>query len=277
MIDGSFREKFHSLDFFCNQTFPKDQYELNWIEYYSDINHELKTKASRYPNCNIITLENQDPYHSSYCFNEGIKVSKGELLVIPDADVIVEEDFLEKVWHEHQQNSRLAMYIYRYNEPQKEHSPDIDLSRLKNVCKLTNPSNYGGCLTVRKKWLLSINGYEQHPIYSSGFHANGLDIYTRLKVIGLNIMWHPELKLFHPWHPFTLANDESYKYQKIIVDYRAKNLLSSSFIGIDPKKNSNLPKDLAQEIDLKKEAFKKDSLSSYSPKKSLFQKLFRRI
>jgi len=241
MVDGSFREKFHSISYFAEQTIPANRYELIWVEYFNHVTPELESEISQHDNFKIIKLNKTDEYHSSYCFNEGIKQSSGDLIVIPDADVVVENDFLEKVYAEHQKNEKLVMYIYRYNEPEDQHKEQINIEHLNDTCILTNPSNYGGCLTVRKKWLMEINGYEQHPVFSGGFHANGYDVYTRLKSLGLHIMWHPELKLYHPWHPLTLVNSDNFDKQKIISDYRAKKLIYKAAQGIDSSSNSYLP------------------------------------
>jgi hypothetical protein len=252
MVDGSFRESYHSIDFLGKQTIPADDYELLWVEYYDKVKSELAEEISKYPNFRVITLEKEGPYHSSYCFNAGIRASRGELIFIPDADVVVEDYFLEKAWAGHQANDKLVMYFYRYNEFEKDHLPEVNIEHLQKVCVLTNPSNYGGCLSVRKKWLLEINGYEQHPTFGSGFHANGLDVYTRLKNLGLHVKWHPELRLYHPWHLGALVPPpfyNSYKIQKIVINYRAVTLATKPFQGIDFTQNSELPADLAAKIE----------------------------
>ena len=102
---------------------------------------------------------------------------------------------------------------------------------------MKNPYNYGGCLSVRRKWLMAINGYEEHPVFSSGFHANGLDIYTRLKNFGMAIMWSKDLRLYHPYHHLSLTTSARYAAQKTIIDWRAKTLIHKPIQGIDPKAN----------------------------------------
>jgi GT2 family glycosyltransferase len=273
MVDGSFRERFQSVDFFCNQTLPSNEYEVIWVEYYDKVNRKLQEKQERYKNLRIITLNRNGEYHSSYCFNRGIVESGGEVLVIPDADVIVEKDFLEAVWQEHERCEKLVIYLYRYNEPKDQHIEPVTLDHLKSVCKLTNPTNFGGCLTVRKKWLLHINGYEQHSIFSSGFHANGADIASRLKALGLHVMWHPELKLYHPYHGYSSDSTFNYKMQHIVIDYRRKALHYLPFSGIEENRNLTMPDSLREEIELAIKNLKlKPDANSYL--KQLFRRVF---
>ncbi|UCG17705.1 MAG: glycosyltransferase [Phycisphaerales bacterium] len=249
MVDGAFREQFHTVDFLARQTIPADQYELLWIEYYDTVKAALEEKIRRQPGFRIVTLGRQGTYHSSYCFNAGIEAARGELLVILDADVVVEDDFLETVLREHRANPRLVMYVSRYDEPEDQHLPDTHRDRLRNVCLLKNPTNYGGCLTVRKKWLMKINGYEQHPVFGTGFHANGLDVYTRLKNLGLHVMWHPELKLYHPWHESTVTKADSYKLQQLVIRHRALSKEVLAFQGIDSSRDHEIPATLAARLE----------------------------
>ncbi|NIO79505.1 MAG: glycosyltransferase [Candidatus Aminicenantes bacterium] len=261
MIDGSFRESFHAVDFFCQQTLAIEGYELIWVEFYDRVNPELEKKISQYPNARVVTLDHKDEiYHSSLCFNAGIKESSGDIIFIPDADIAVEPYFLEEALKEHEKNHKLVMYFYRKEEEKKDHRDHFTLEYLKKVCKFKNPSNYGGCLSVRKKWLEEINGYEQHPVFGSGFHANGIDVFTRFKNLGLQVMWHPELLLYHPWHPLNAAGFPVWETQKTITNYRAKYLLTRAYQGHDPAKNQELPADLEKQLENAIKKYKLDKV-----------------
>lgn len=244
MVDGSFRESYHAIRFFCSQTIPPSDYELIWVEYYDTVNPALAAEIAKFPNARVITLNRTGEYHSSYCFNAGIAASRGELILIPDADLVVEPDMLQTVWEMHQTDERLVMYLFRYEEPEAQRQIPVTLEHLRDVCVMTSPSNFGACLTVRKRWLVAINGYEQHPVFGTGFHANGQDVNTRFKNYGLPIMWHPQIKLYHPWHPFTKAADDAYRRQEVVIRYRAVNLLSTAFEGLDAARSEPMPGDL---------------------------------
>jgi hypothetical protein len=231
MVDGAFRGKFHLIDYLENQTLPRDRYELIWVEYYSSVREELASKKG----VHIITLNMPDEsrYHSSYCFNEGIRQSSGEILVIPDADVVVGPHFLETIAVEHEKHDEMVMYVPRWDEPEERHRDEVSLEYLQKVCVFRNPFNYGSCLTVHKDWLLVINGYEQHEAFAGGLHANGLDLYTRFKNLGLAIKWHPTERIYHPWHPRTMVSGESYQWQSKIIERRALALTKRAYFGLD--------------------------------------------
>jgi len=249
LVDGSYRPHFKAVDTLVNQSFSAQDYEILWFEFYDSIKNELRQKEKKYPNFKTYTLNKTGIYHSSFCFNAGIQHAKGELMVIPDADVVFENNFLETIWKEHQKNEKLVMYIHRYDEPQKNRSSTLSWEELEKTCILTNPENYGGCCTVRKKWLLAVNGYEQHEIFrTSGSHANGRDAATRFKNLGLHIMWHPELKMYHPWHPHKSGIKDPYRYQKFVIKHRALKREIYPFLGLDPNLNRELPAALNKKI-----------------------------
>jgi len=241
MVDGGYRPHFGAIDSMKDQDFPAEDFELIWVEYYEKIKPELENKIKEKANFKKVTLNKSGTYHSSECFNKGIENSIGELIVIPDGDVIFDKNFLSDIWNEHKKNEKLVMYVFRYDEPKEEFSSlKTDLEYLSGVCVLNNPSNYGGCLTVKKKWLLRINGYEEHEVFrTGGDHANGLDIYTRFKNLGLHIMWHPTLKIYHPWHEHQPGRKERYNPQQIFIHQRAINREVLAYKGID----SNLMRD----------------------------------
>lgn len=251
MVDGSHRQHFLGVDTFAGQAFHPEEYELVWVEFYATVSPELAEKIRQNRLFSVLTLNRTGTYHSSYCFNAGIEAARGDLLVIIDADVLVEPDFLETVWKEHQLNEKLVMYVFRYDEPKKARQGprEMTLQHLRSACVLSNPSNFGGCLTVRKKWLYSINGYEQHPVLGTHYHANGLDVYTRLKNLGLHIMWHPTLRLYHPWHPHLPGYQEAYKMQRVLIRYRALERDILAYQGIDACRNRSLPPRLEAELE----------------------------
>ena len=237
MVDGGFREHTYGAEYFSKQDFPDDEFEVIWVEFYSNVPESVK----QFNKVKVITLNHSTDveYHSSLCFNKGIESAKGELIIIPDADQIVKEDFLSKMWKTHSEYEKLVVYAYRYDEINAGELKSFEWEELEKKCILKNPKNYGGCLSVRKKWLMEINGYEQHLFFSSGFHANGLDIYTRFKNLGLAIMWSTDVKLFHPWHPNTLVVADQYKVQHEFIEWRFRNVQFRAINGIDPKMNYN--------------------------------------
>ena len=248
LIDGSFRERFHAVDAFANQTFPAEQYEIIWVEHYDRVDPALQERAARYPNLRIITLGREGDYHSAYCRNAGVRLSRGELIVYADGDVVPEPTVLQALWDQHQKTDELVVFLYRHDEPQAVHRDDWDLAHLQTHGKIGNTTNYGACMSVRKKWIVAINGWEQHPAFGSHINAHGTDMYIRFKNLGLAVKWDPHIRLYHPWHPLTDVGSYAYVVQSAFSSYQAKKLVTVAYDGLDPARNTPIPADLDAEI-----------------------------
>ena len=241
MVDGGFREQIDGAKYFSDQDFPENRFEVFWIEYFDKAHPEL----AGYPSVRTITLGRTGTYHSSHCFNRGILEASGEILVIPDADVMVERSFLSTVYEEHRGDPELVLYFHRLCQSRDAHKAldrTLDTVKATSAIRLYGIENHGGCLSVRKKWLLEIDGYETHEAFAGGNHANGKDVYTRLKNLGLRIKWHPRRFLYHPWHPGTSGEGHDRKrltWQKSLIQYKGIHLMTTAFEGIkgkcDPK------------------------------------------
>lgn len=241
MVDGGFRERYHAIDAFTSQTLGPDHYEMLWVEHFSSVSSALLEKVDVAPNARVIQLGRVDEYHASRCFNVGIREAKGEVIVIPDADVMVERDFLDVLWRDHQENHHRVQYFYRFDEPKSASSGAADLKHLKAVCELRNATNFGGCLSVRKKWLEEINGYDEHPVFGGHFHANAYDVNTRLKALGLDVRWSPDRMLYHPYHPFTAVSSSNYQTQHRVIEHRATRRVTLPGEGLVSTKNLAIP------------------------------------
>ena len=201
--DGNFREYTHTIDFFANQEFDKNEYEFIWVDFYNS-NDRVRQKIENYPNTRLITLGNSPDtlWHIGKCINEGVKNSSGELLVIPDGDIVVELDFLTYVWNAHQKCQDMALYFHRYDEPSEPGSKKdrVLMPHLRKHSKLLNPVNYAGSLSLRRINFDKINGYETHKTFA-GPGVIGRDAYIRLCNLGMAIKWAPDKNVYHPWHP----------------------------------------------------------------------------
>ena len=200
--DGDFRENTHTIDYFCQQDFPEGDFEFIWVDYYNS-NDFVRKKIEKYHNARLLSLENSEktPWHLGECINEGVRVSSGKILVIPDGDIVVERDFLSYVWQSHQNYEDLILYFRRYDELKNDRVNQgfPSISYLQQKTQLMNPTNYGGCLSLRRKNFEIIRGYETHSVFS-GPGCQGLETYTRLLNAGMAIKWAQGKKIYHPWH-----------------------------------------------------------------------------
>jgi hypothetical protein len=220
--DAGFRESYHTVDYFARQDLDRGKFEFVWSDYYGDINPALQEKIEGMGNGRVFIYggEGQE-WHLGRCLNSSVSECVGDILVIPDGDIAVEENFLREIVRCFNRYDKCVLYFRRWDEPLPAVSCDrVDMSHLKKVCRLSNPINYGGCLALPRGCFDQVFGYEEHELFS-GAGANGLELFTRLKNAGFPIMWHPSMKIFHPWHEGTMYRGSEYqrklKMQKWLI------------------------------------------------------------
>ncbi|WP_298287499.1 glycosyltransferase [uncultured Lutibacter sp.] len=287
--DASFREKFHTVDTFGNQNYSKDKFEFLWCDFYEANATDLIKKINTYNNFKIVNLNNAKTtnWHLGKTINMGIKNSKGDILVIPDGDIIVESDFLNNIEKKFNEinNDNTVIYFRRWDEPEnKSCEKSYQLDYLRNNTQLFNPTNYGGCFAIKRKTFENIGFYEEHKIFS-GPGANGLEQYLRFRNKGLAILWDNK-KIFHPYHSFTGFSDKRSsklkEAEKQIPWLNSYNGLEQSWviksreILLDWKANDGSIDKYLRNIPSIDELIlvKKNKISSF---KKLFKKLIRKI
>jgi len=209
--DACFRESFHTIDSFGKQDYNKNQYEFIWSDFYNNQNKNLKNKINNYSNFSLYNNNNDrnKKWHLGKIINNGIKQTNGDILVIPDGDIIVPDYFLKKVENIFNNNAsdNLVCYFRRWDEPKESHGVDsYNIKHLEKKCELRNLHNYGGCLAIKYKTFKEIGFYEEHDIFS-GPSASGFEQYKRFRNKGLKIMWS-DVPIFHPYHNFTGSSDK---------------------------------------------------------------------
>ncbi len=250
--DASFRDHFDAIDCLLRQTLPPERLEIVFVEYYERPNPTVTQMLCDQPHARIVTLHNPGPARQNEhiigaCVNEGIRRSNGDMVVVPDADVLFEDDLLEEIVRRHERVEDLALYFYRVDEPPCARPAPRTIREIGRVGSIRYPNNYGGCLSVRRRWLEAINGYEEDPLWR-GYSAVGRDTAVRLKALGLCIQWHPEKFLYHGFHPGCHAPDplstERLATQRAIVDERERRLETLPARGLNPERRAEWEPDV---------------------------------
>jgi cellulose synthase/poly-beta-1,6-N-acetylglucosamine synthase-like glycosyltransferase len=135
LLDWSCRKSFHSLDYLSNQTVPKNQYEVIWIEYYSRRSHEIEKrlkeceKLGKSPIVDkwiVMGMPDDIYYHKHLMYNIGIVASCGEIVTFCDSDAIFSPTFVESI-------------IEAFN---KDRNIVLHMDEVRNIDRRYYPFNY---------------------------------------------------------------------------------------------------------------------------------------
>ncbi|MBI5449095.1 hypothetical protein HY948_02145, partial [Candidatus Gottesmanbacteria bacterium] len=120
LLDWSCRESFHSLYYFNNQTVPREQYEIIWIEYYSNRSPEIEKglseckqsgKPSIVDKWIVMDMSDNVYYHKHLMYNIGIISSKGEVVTFCDSDAIFGTTFVESIIKAFEKDRNIILHM----------------------------------------------------------------------------------------------------------------------------------------------------------------------
>lgn len=234
--DAGFRERYHTTDFFHHQNFPGNEYEFIWVDYYK-VNSQLKNKIKNIENFKYIDLNSPSNkhWHLGQCMNHGVMQSCGDILVFPDGDIACEDGLLQHIYEEHNKyDDDLVLYHRRFDEPEAYSCSEslTNIEYLKTNTRLTNPTNYAGCFSVRRSNFLAVGGYEEHQAFS-GPGMNAMELYLRFRNKGLAIKWSSAHNVYHPWHPNTKIAGEKQQLRKTLQKASADHRWINPYAGLE--------------------------------------------
>ncbi|MDP3970737.1 MAG: glycosyltransferase [bacterium] len=231
--DSSYRNFFHLINGLLNQDFPRNNFELIYVEQRSrefadKYNHKkgLKSLFDRHKevkdqmNIKIIYLDenvNTEAYHLSKCNNAGIAASQGDIISVMDGDQLLPKDFLTVLTKHHQQgkykvfNAFRRMAQYPAGASFKEwQNANNDLASVLATCptKYRQPElfpprrNFGPMISAARKYWDIIEGYDTNPLWSTSLSKIGEDVSIRLEMAANSkgaVL--TDTYTAHPWHP----------------------------------------------------------------------------
>lgn len=232
LLDWSCRESFHIFKYLSQQTVPREQFEIIWLEYYDrvapEVGAEIKSgeMAGRPPMVDqwiVLDIPKHVYYHKHLMYNVGIVAARGKIVTVCDADVMVRPTFVESIIHAFERNDgdpgvvlhldevrNIDKSFYPFNYPSFEAVAGERCINWKNG-KTTglldqhdrlHTLNYGACMAALRDDLVAIGGADEHIDYL-GHICGPYEMTFRLVNAGRKEVWHEEEFLYHTWHPGT--------------------------------------------------------------------------
>lgn len=225
LLDWGVRESFHSLHYLNQQTAPRDQYEIIWLEFYQRKPAKLREMVFRNGSDSplvdqwiVAGYDDATIFNKHRLYNLGILMSGGEYCVICDSDAIFTPNFVAKVLEGFAQTPRAVLHLdeVRNNDPRFHPFAYPSLEEvlgegcinwtgtatlgLADGSDMVHQANYGACMAAPRADLLAIGGADEHLDYL-GYICGPYDMTFRLVNHGLTERWLSDEYLYHVWHP----------------------------------------------------------------------------
>lgn len=224
LLDWGVRESYHTLHYLNQQTTPRDQYEIIWLEFYRRKPLKLQDMMMRHGSASplidqwLVAGYGDDLIFNKHrLYNIGLLMSQGTYCVICDSDAIFTPHFVAKVLDGLQapgtvlhldeiRNSDRRFHPFAYPSIAEVLGPGClnwngTVSRgLDNSADILHEANYGACMAAARADLLAIGGADEHLDYL-GYICGPYDLTFRLVNHGLTERWLRDEYLYHVWHP----------------------------------------------------------------------------
>lgn len=227
--DCCFRNFHHLIGALADQVFPRDQYEVIFVEQRSRaesdaFNHRLGLKSlqdtvNEYSDrCNVRALflnhDVEQPYHLGIANNTAIRLARGRYISVMDGDMLVRPSFLSALQKAHEARPAVINLDRRTSsKPVGVSGRDwvkgqIDFDRCLAVCPdrdhaiPTRVSNKGPMVSAPRQWWEAVGGYDEHALWSTGVSKLGGDVNARLEIYaGQEASVLSDEFAVHPYHP----------------------------------------------------------------------------
>lgn len=219
LLDWGVRESLHFIDYMKKQTISNDQYEIIWVEYYSNVSEPVLKYEKDIDTLILLENSNNCIFHKHVMYNIGILFSQGEFVVICDSDAMVKPTFVASIIDAFDNNDQEVFIhldqvrsydksLYPFSYPDFEVVESRQCHNFKNG-KTTGISierdilhnrNYGACFCARKDDLIKIGGSDEHVDYA-GYICGPYDMSFRMINNGFKEIWLENEFLYHTWHP----------------------------------------------------------------------------
>lgn len=215
----------NSLDSLASQSIQ--DFELLFIDYGSDLEtaDDIKSLVEIYPFTKYIYNDTRGWFwNRAHALNTGIRLAKGEITVLWDIDLIVENDFLEKLSEidfEQVFTTHNCYYL-----PKGVNLKD-DLNNQVNNFKQA----YVGLVAVKTEFIQKIKGFDE---FYQVWGVEDEDLISKFSESGLirRKISADEITVYHQWHPSQNPSIPDPWYLAMVNHYCSGNNYNKNEYGI---------------------------------------------
>lgn len=171
-----------------------------------------------------------DPVWSrARALNAGFAISQGKLLISTDADMLFSPGSMQRIVETASEAEHCALFLQCRDLPSTmgdeyfANLVDLDWDELERAGRLRPRWGMGGMMAIPASGFEKIRGFDER-LHTYG--GEDLDFAQRARRAGYRTVWvdHPEVRMYHMWHPPTLrsveqteAGREAVKFNKEVV------------------------------------------------------------
>lgn len=223
LLDWSCRESFHCFKWLSEQTVPRDQYELIWVELYDRVAPEVMRRADV-----VLTCNQQGMYHKHEGYNEALLLASGKVVTVCDSDAVFPPNYIESIIKEFGLDSQeeptpKVLLHHEFRSPVTYPAQLSGVGQLPGLQWKPLWPNAGASVSVAVRDAIRFGGFDEHPAYR-GYLCGPYELAWRLVNAGLPEEWHNMVSLYHFAHPHASQTANEPGWNEMVfphIDYHA--------------------------------------------------------
>lgn len=178
----------------------------------SNPEHRVEDLVTEFPFMKIVRIEPENKWYSpNSCvpYNEGIYVTKGNIIILQNAECLHVHDILSYMAENVNDTNYISISAYAASKESTARIPSLvdDPNFSKYFYTLPGtwynhsvfkPTWFHFCSGISRENMRKLNGFDER--YATGLAYEDNDIIHRIKVLGLKIQLVDELSVIHQYH-----------------------------------------------------------------------------
>lgn len=255
--DASFRESFHTIDYFIKEIKDRPNVHFIWVEFYNST-EEVREKIRSINNAHLLEMGRspKELWNLGRMMNAGLRSLDSDVVFFIDGDVLPPPSFIDLALDEYSKFPPHALYVRRWDEKGPvAFPPTLCLESLEKGSRPAATLNYAPCLIASRHLINAVGGWSEHQVFDGPGGIAG-ELAIRIRNAGIPHVWSKELKVFHPWHSFSGTSKKNplvSKQRKIM-----ENISVSGMVNCDKEKIDTWIRNIDNEVKVGRHNQKKD-------------------
>lgn len=158
--------------------------------------------------CKYVYTPGDPDWSRSRALNAGFAIAEGDILVSTDADMLFSARSMQRIVETAREAEQCALFLQCRDLPEDMDDDyfaelqEIDWALLEKKGRLRPRWGMGGMMAISKRGYEILRGFDER-LHTYG--GEDLDFAQRARRAGYRTVWvdHPEVRMYHMWHPPT--------------------------------------------------------------------------
>lgn len=192
----------------------------------SSHDQRVEDLVNEFPFLKIVRIEPENKWYSpNSCvpYNEGIRVTKGEIIVLQNAECLHVHDILSYMAENVNETNYISISAYAAYQDSTLHIPSLvdspNFSKLFHTLhgvwynhSILRPTRFHFCSGISRENMRKLNGFDER--YATGLAYEDNDLIHRIKILGLKISIIDHLSVIHQYHTPTNYEGNGAAYER---------------------------------------------------------------